>query len=92
MRRVKEERLKDNYNKWIETFKTSKNNDRLVLLNQLLNYLEKSKFIDNDQEIIDYKYLFILLQSILNSEFDDENVIVKQWRTVNLILKERNSL
>lgn len=82
------ERLKDNYNKWIETFKISKNNDRIGLLNQLINFLEKSKLIDNDQEIIDYKHLFILLQIIMNSEFDDENVIVKQWRTINLILLE----
>lgn len=54
----------------------------------MLNILEKSKTIDNDQEIIDYKHLFIFIQSSLNNEHDDENVIVKQLRTINMILFE----
>lgn len=82
------ERLKDSYNNWIETFKECKDNDKLGLQIQLLNILEKSKTIDNDQEIIDYKHLFIFIQSSLNNEHDDENVIVKQLRTINMILFE----
>lgn len=91
------ERVKDNYNQWLDKFESSKNIDKLGLQIQLLNILKKCKSIDNNQEIIDYIHLFITIQSKLNNEnneIEDENLTIKQWRTINTELmksiKERS--
>lgn len=88
------ERVKDNYNQWLDKFESSKNIDKLGLQIQLLSILEKCKNIDNNQEIIDYIHLFFTIQSKLNNEIEDENLTIKQWRTINTELmksiKERS--